>query len=176
MIMINKAINGIMLTFCVVMLSACASRQGSPADASNAMAYGSGAKTYALSKEDNLAGTDVGPHNGILGIRSFYFAFDSNVVVKKDYLAIQAHGQYLLDHHNARVVIEGNTDERGSREYNIGLGERRADAVLSILRMQGVPKVQIRTLSYGAEKPVALGHNEKAYHLNRRDDVVYEAN
>jgi peptidoglycan-associated lipoprotein len=71
-------------------------------------------------------------------------------------------------------VIEGNTDLRGSREYNIALGQRRANAVKSILRMQGVPNKQIRTVSYGAEKPIAFGHTEAAYRLNRRDDLRYE--
>lgn len=117
---------------------------------------------------------DAGPHDGILAVRSFYFAFDRYDVDSKDYAIINAHAQYLMQHPGKRVVIEGNTDIRGSREYNIALGQRRANAIASILRMQGVPKGQIRTLSFGAEKPIAYGNTAESYSLNRRDDLRYE--
>ena len=79
-----------------------------------------------------------------------------------------------MQHPEKHVAIEGNTDIRGSREYNIALGQRRANAVQNILRIQGVQASQIRTVSYGAEKPIAYGNTEAAYSLNRRDDLRYE--
>lgn len=118
--------------------------------------------------------TDPGPHNGILAMRSFYFGFDRYDLSSQDLPIIRAHAQYLLQHPEKHVVIEGNTDIRGSREYNIALGQRRANAVQNILRMQGVRANQIRTVSYGAEKPIAYGNTETAYSLNRRDDLRYE--
>ena len=117
---------------------------------------------------------DHGPHNGILAVRSFYFAFNCYDVDSQDLPIIHAHAQYLLQHPEKHVVIEGNTDIRGSREYNIALGQRRANVVQHILRMQGVQANQIRTVSYGAEKPIAYGNTEAAYSLNRRDDLRYE--
>lgn len=132
--------------------------------------------SQGIEDENNVVGSDGGPQDGLLGIRSFYFAFDSSVVDEKDKAALQEHAQYLIQHSPAKIVIQGNTDIRGSREYNIGLGQRRAEAVASILRMDGVSAKQIRTLSYGAEKPIALGHTEEAYRLNRRSDIVYETN
>jgi peptidoglycan-associated lipoprotein len=174
-----------MKTFIVVIgllfLVGCASsRNGGPAGVTDANAlYGggaSGAKSMGLGNEDNLVGKDAGPAQGVLGKRSFYFAFNSSDVNKQYISIIQAHGEYLLKHPNARLLLEGNADIRGSREYNIALGQQRADAVENILKMEGVNSKQIRTISYGAEKPIAMGRTEAAYRLNRRVDLVYEAN
>ena len=134
----------------------------------------SSVQTGGIGKEDNLIGSNYGPQDGVLGVRSFYFAFDRYAVKSEDVSIIKEHAQYLLDHPEAKIVIEGNADIRGSREYNIGLGQKRADAVLNILKMAGVSDRQVRTLSYGAERPVALGYTEEAYRLNRRSDIVYE--
>ncbi len=73
---------------------------------------------------------------------------------------------------NIKVRLEGNTDERGSRVYNVGLGERRASAILDVLRADGVFQGQMSMVSYGAEQPVALGHTEEDYRLNRRVDII----
>jgi peptidoglycan-associated lipoprotein len=81
----------------------------------------------------------------------------------------------LATHPNAKILLTGNTDEHGSREYNIGLGQRRADSVASVLEADGASKNQITTVSYGAEKPVALGHDEAAYAQNRRVDLIYQS-
>jgi len=162
-----------------ILLFGCAHQMGS---ISNGSTQGTAAtvQTQGLGEVNDLAAlrslqNDAGPHNGILAVRSFYFAFDRYNVAPQDYAIIQAHARYLLQHPQKHVVIEGNTDIRGSREYNIALGQRRANAVESILRMQGVPKNQVRTVSYGAEKPIAYGNTEVAYSLNRRDDLRYES-
>lgn len=116
---------------------------------------------------------DPGPHEGLLSTRSFYFAFNSNIVDPSDYSIIQAHAKYLVENPNKKVIVEGNCDTRGSREYNIALGQRRANAVKSLLKQGGVPAKQIQTISYGSEKPIALGDTEDAYRLDRRDDIRY---
>ncbi len=108
-----------------------------------------------------------------LSKRVFYFDFDSSQV-KPEYLdIIAAHGRYLADHPNLSVVVEGNTDERGSREYNIALGQRRAESVAKLLMLQGADKKQIQVISFGEERPVALGHDEAAWRLNRRVELLY---
>ncbi len=108
-----------------------------------------------------------------LSQRVFYFDFDSSRI-KPEYLSvIAAHGRYLADHPNLSVMVEGNTDERGSREYNMALGQQRAQAVAKLLMLQGADTGQIQVISYGEERPVALGHNEAAWRLNRRVELHY---
>lgn len=104
----------------------------------------------------------------------YYFDFDKYDVHQEDIASIRIQSDYLIAHPNARIRIEGNTDERGSREYNITLGWRRAKAVAAIIKQEGVSPKQIVTLSYGKEKPVAFGHDEDSYRLNRRVNLVYE--
>ncbi len=112
------------------------------------------------------------PRN-ILSKRSIYFDFDS-FVVKDEYRPIvEAHARYLAGNRNARMTIQGNTDERGSREYNIALGQKRADAVKRMMTLMGVPDASIETVSFGKEKPRNLGHDETAWAENRRVDIVY---
>jgi peptidoglycan-associated lipoprotein len=108
-----------------------------------------------------------------LAKRSVYFDFDSFVVKPEFQSLVEAHGKYLSTHPNRRVVIEGNADERGSREYNLALGQKRAEAVKSRLRLLGVAESQIETVSFGEEKPVATGSDEASWALNRRADLNY---
>lgn len=111
--------------------------------------------------------------NSPLAKRSVYFDFDQ-FVVKSEYLTtVTAHGNYLAGNKARRVTIEGNADERGSREYNLALGQKRADAVKSRLTVLGVGDAQVETISFGKEKPRATGHDEKAWAENRRADIVY---
>jgi len=112
-------------------------------------------------------------HSGVLAKRSVYFDFDSNSVKDEYRGLIQAHSRYLNDHRDSRIRIEGNCDERGSREYNLALGQRRAEAVKKIMTVLGVNDGRIETVSYGEEKPVANGHDEAAWAQNRRADIKY---
>ena len=89
---------------------------------------------------------------------------------------IEAHGRYLQGNRNARMTIQGNTDERGSREYNIALGQRRADALKKLMMLYGATEVQIETVSFGKEKPRRDGHDESAWAENRRDESSSSAN
>jgi peptidoglycan-associated lipoprotein len=115
----------------------------------------------------------AGPSGAQLQNRTIYFEFDSSEI-KAEYTAvITAHARYLATNPSIRVRLEGNTDERGSREYNIGLGERRAQSVRRALTLQGVTDAQITTVSYGEERPAVTGHTEEAWARNRRVDIVY---
>ncbi len=111
--------------------------------------------------------------NNILSKRSIYFEFDSFVVEDKYKPLIEAHARYLSANKGAKVTLQGNTDERGSREYNIALGQKRADAVKRVMTLMGVPDVVIETVSFGKEKPRREGHDEEAWAENRRVDIVY---
>ncbi len=112
--------------------------------------------------------------NSILAKRAVYFDFDKSEV-KSDYTPlIEAHGRYLVDHAARNVRIEGNCDQRGGREYNLALGQRRADAVRERLQAIGVTGSRVETVSFGKEKPKAMGNDEAAYAENRRDDIVYK--
>ena len=102
-----------------------------------------------------------------------YFDFDSSEIRSQDDAIVAAHAAYLVKYPTARVRLEGHTDERGSREYNIGLGERRAQAVRRALLLQGVAEVQLATVSYGEERPSVAGSDEQAYAANRRVEIVY---
>ncbi|MGV6817311.1 MAG: peptidoglycan-associated lipoprotein Pal [Thiotrichales bacterium] len=102
-----------------------------------------------------------------------YFDYDSAEV--KDLNIANAHAQYLADHPSAKVRLEGHADERGTREYNVALSERRALAVKELMMFRGVRPNQITVIAYGEERPVAFGHDERSWALNRRVEIVYEA-
>ena len=109
----------------------------------------------------------------MLSKRTVYFAFDSSEVKYDDREIIAAHASYLSNNPTARVTLEGHADERGSREYNIGLGERRTIAVRRLMTLQGASSNQLNTVSYGEERPANSGHNESAWSQNRRVEIVY---
>ena len=104
-----------------------------------------------------------------------YFDFNSSSIKSEYRDLITWHGRYLASNPDMKVRLEGHTDERGSREYNIALGDRRAQAVSRILMFQGANKKQVEVISYGEEKPVELEHTEAAWNKNRRVQLVYEA-
>jgi peptidoglycan-associated lipoprotein len=108
-----------------------------------------------------------------LSKRSVYFDFDSFVVKDEFRPALEAHAAYLLSRRDAKVVLQGNTDERGSREYNLALGQKRAEAVRKVLLVLGVPDGQLEAVSFGEEKPRNEAATEEAFAENRRVDVVY---
>ncbi len=125
---------------------------------------------------DSLSGAKLPAHqdpNNKLSERSVYFDYDK-YVVKDDYKPlVEAHAKYLSDNRKLKVKIEGNTDERGSREYNLALGQKRAEAVKKMMATLGVSESQLESVSFGEEKPKAQGHDEEAYAINRRADIAY---
>ncbi len=137
-----------------------------------------GAKSFGVGQQAQFSGSQLTPdqQKKLFAKKTYYFDFDSYSVRSEDLPALQAQANYLIAHPDARVVIAGNTDARGSREYNIALGQRRANAAADVLKLDGVPASQIRAVSYGEEKPAAVGHTEQAYQMNRRDQLEYETN
>lgn len=112
---------------------------------------------------------------GIPVHKVFYFDYDQASIHSEDLDALASHGQYIASSPSARVRLEGHTDERGTREYNVALGENRAKAVERILQLQGVRPAQISVLSFGEEQPADYGHEKDSWALNRRVEIVYEA-
>jgi peptidoglycan-associated lipoprotein len=111
--------------------------------------------------------------NNPLSHRSIYYDFDAYNIKEEFQSLVEAHAKFLLEHKNMKIRVEGNCDERGSREYNLALGQRRADSVKRALTLLGVPGKQIETVSFGSEKPKAMGHDDDAWGENRRSDLAY---
>lgn len=111
-----------------------------------------------------------------LAIRAIYFEFDSAKIRDDSLAMLEEHGNFIAGNGNVSIRLEGHTDERGSREYNIALGDRRAQSVRRVLLFQGASVDQIDTISYGEEQPAMLGHDEAAWSKNRRVELVYEVN
>jgi len=129
--------------------------------------------TAAIEPQTGFTGHPLDDPDSPLSKRVIYFDFDQYDVRPEHRSLIEAHARYLADHPEAIVSLEGHADERGSREYNIALGEQRANAVRNLLNLLGASGQQTRTVSYGEERPVDPRHAEEAWELNRRVEIVY---
>jgi peptidoglycan-associated lipoprotein len=110
---------------------------------------------------------------GIPPKRSIYFDYNSFVIRNDSQTLIEAHAKYLNTKKNQKIIIQGNTDDRGGREYNLALGQKRAEAVRKSLSLLNVPESQMEAVSFGKEKPKATGSNEASWAENRRSDIIY---
>ncbi|HEX7455526.1 MAG TPA: peptidoglycan-associated lipoprotein Pal [Gallionella sp.] len=154
------------------LLAACASQK--PQETTAAPAAAAAAAPVVASAAS--AQTDVDALNdakSILAGRSVYYPFDVSAVQDADKPLVQAHAKYLADNAKRNVRLEGNCDERGSNEYNLALGQRRADGVKKMLELGGAKAVQLNSVSFGEEKPKATGHDEASWSQNRRTDLNY---
>ncbi|MBL8202291.1 MAG: peptidoglycan-associated lipoprotein Pal [Chromatiales bacterium] len=165
----------------VCLVTACAGPSKSTVDDGAAGAGQGGASSAGMGDGSmGQGGAMGGGGSGALGgpgasqeNRIIYFEFD-RFDIKPEYNAIlQAHARYLSSNPSARVRLEGHADERGSREYNIGLGEKRAQSVRNVLLLQGGVSDQIATVSFGEERPAVIGSDDEAWSLNRRVEIVY---
>jgi len=136
-------------------------------------ASASPAPTATPTQGSSVAGNPLRDPSSILSKRSIFFDYDSNLVKDEYRGLIQAHARYLGDKRDNKIRIEGNCDERGSREYNLALGQRRAESVKKLMTVLGVADGRIETISFGEEKPMATGHDEQAWSQNRRADIKY---
>jgi len=137
-----------------------------------------GADTSAIKEvviNSNNSNSALKDPSNILSKRNIYFDFDSDAVKAEFRPLIEAHAKYLLAHADAKVSLQGNADERGTREYNLALGQRRSVAVKKSLNLLGVQDKQIETVSYGKEKATVGCTNDACYKLNRRVDIAYES-
>ncbi|MDR3393293.1 MAG: peptidoglycan-associated lipoprotein Pal [Sulfuriferula sp.] len=181
----KKTVLGLVI---VGMLAGCSSVATKPAPVVDTSAQDAAARAAAKAAADKAAAeaaalerarlaSQVNPltdPSNILSHRSVYFDFDK-YNVKDDFRPmIEAHAAYLTSHKDAKVTVQGNTDDRGSREYNLALGQRRADSVRKALSLLNVPESQMEAVSFGEEKPKATGEDEAAWSQNRRADIVYQ--
>ena len=127
-----------------------------------------------ISRSMDAEGNPLNPQTGMALGRIVYFAYDKAVLPPESLALLELHANFLRNNPDRRVLIDGNTDERGTREYNLALGERRADSVRTFLVSVGVRRSQVDTVSYGEERPADPGHDEAAWAKNRRAILVYQ--
>lgn len=175
--------NFIFAVVAATMLAACttAPQNTVPVDDKSVATTGSGTaganttgtNTSGVSGSNTASSNPLNDPASPLAKRAIYFDLDSYVVRDEFKPTVTSHAQYLAAHPSQKMTIEGNTDERGSREYNIALAQKRADAVKRMMVLLGANELQIETVSFGKEKPRNPGKDETAYAENRRDDLVY---
>jgi len=174
--------NVLFATLIAIVLAGCQTtpttdENAAPVEDKSATASQSGASTSGTTGSgvsgSSSSSNPLRDPNNILSKRSVYFDFDSYVVRDEFKPLVEAHARYLQSNRNARMTIQGNADERGSHEYNLALGQRRADAVKRMMTLIGATDGQVETVSFGKEKPRNSGHDEVAWAENRRDDMVY---
>lgn len=134
---------------------------------------GSGVPPAARPQVGSPGGNPLRDPSNVLSKRSIYFEFDSFTVSEQYKQMVDAHARYLAANRNARATLQGHADERGSREYNIALGQKRSDAVKRMMALLGVQEAQVETVSFGEERPKGQGHDEAAWTENRRVDIQY---
>ena len=168
-------LNGLFAVLLVVALAGCSTTGGDKSAAADAAVEDRGtmAVPSGVGAAGSFAGYSLDDPASPLSRRVIYFEYDSSNVAAADQDLLASHAAYLASNSGQTVTLEGHADERGSREYNIGLGDRRTQAVRRILELQGVASQQVNTVSYGEEKPAAEGHSEAAWRLNRRVEIVY---
>jgi peptidoglycan-associated lipoprotein len=124
-------------------------------------------------KPGSMSGNPLKDPSSVLSKRTIYFEFDRDDIKAEFVPIVEAHGKYLRENRGSKMLIQGNADERGSREYNLALGQRRSDAIKKRLIVLGVTEVQIESVSLGEEKPACAEHDEGCWYKNRRGDMLY---
>jgi peptidoglycan-associated lipoprotein len=177
-----KTLNRFALTAAVaasILLGACSSTPVAPDQKSIAVAApatvaGPAAKpTTPIPIVTTPVAAHLDPASLLFQKRSVYFDFDQSAVKPEYNLMLELHGKYLASHPNVAIKVQGNTDEQGGAEYNLALGQKRAEAVTRTLKVFGAKDSQMEAVSFGKEKPKANGHDEAAHALNRRADLAY---
>lgn len=157
-----------------LLLAACQSTPSESDSASSDASASNGTGSDSSLSEENLGSADPGTQEDLeqrIGDRVF-FDFDSSRVREDQRRTVELLAEWLQRYDNVQLSIEGHADERGTREYNLALGERRANSVEEMLISLGVPDSRLRTISYGKERPAELGSNEEAWAANRRAEFV----
>jgi peptidoglycan-associated lipoprotein len=184
---VNHAKSTVLMATLAVLLAACSSTPvapdapaamnatAAPAPTAQSPAAAATARSMLPSANVNMASLPayLDPKSSIFAERSVYFDFD-DFSIKPEYSAmVERHGKFLASNPRVAIKIEGNTDERGGSEYNLALGQKRAEVVLRALRIYGAKDSQMEAISWGQSKPKAMGHDEAAWAQNRRDDFQY---
>lgn len=153
-----------------ILLASCSKTPGSADGMNGTSAHGLGQFTHFAGQRPGESYTTQAPHEQL-----YLFTYDDSTFAPRYMASLDAQSTYLKSHPGAHVLLAGHTDERGSREYNIALGERRANTVADLMRMSGVSRSQIRVLSYGKERPANFGHEDASHAQNRRVELTYES-
>ena len=162
-----RMLKSLIIIIASVLLFACASQHSTGKMGDN------GPQNSGLGIGPNFNGETQYTQQQLLAQKTILFAFDKTTIQEQYRKVIEAHAKYLSQHPRQVILLAGNTDEQGSREYNMGLGERRAQSVADVLLANGVAEKQLIKVSYGPEVPVACGQNQAAYAQNRRVDILY---
>ena len=161
------------MVFSALLIAGCSSTGTKDGDPGASVEDGSGASTMGASRGGSWSGNPLDNPNSLLSTRTIYFDFDQSTIRSEYIDVLRTHAGYLNSNRSVAVTVEGHADERGSREYNIALGERRANTIRRFLEAEGVGPSQINTISYGEERPVAFGNDEASWAENRRGVLVY---
>lgn len=168
-----RALSSVVILSSVILLAACSSTKlddKAPVEDRSGQTSGADARSVGTV---NASSDPLNDPQGVLAKRSVYFDLDSYTVKGEYKQVVENHARYLKANPNRKVIIQGNTDERGGAEYNLALGQKRAEAVRRSLSLLGVSESQLEAVSLGKEKPKAVGSNEEAWAENRRADIVY---
>lgn len=171
--MMNRFLKGFAVAGLSVALAACGSAVKLDEDASAGAGGMAGGSSAGVGAGGAGQYDPFNPQSPLAQQRSVYFDFDSFTVSEQYRPVVEMHASYLSSHPQQQVVIEGNTDERGSSEYNLALGQRRSEAVRRVLLLLGVRDDQVEAISLGKERPVASGNSEADHAQNRRADFAY---
>jgi peptidoglycan-associated lipoprotein len=171
---VHRTIATLTVAGSALLFAACATTPEDPQTAAEARPSGATTGPQAQPFERQpTAGADLTTGKSIPSQRSIYYDYDK-FEIKHDYRGVvEAHAKYLRENPSAKILIQGNADERGSREYNIGLGQRRSDSVKKTLLLLGTKESQIESVSLGEEKPACTDHAENCWWKNRRGDIRY---
>lgn len=165
----SNVTKAVALALSVAWVAGC-STSGSSQDSGASSATGSEGSGQGVNVGSGVSGS----YSDVANLRTvFYFEFDKSVVKAEGFADLEKHAMYLAANPSAQVVLEGHADERGTREYNMALGERRAKAVSRFLQVNGASATQVETVSFGEEKPAVLGHSDASWSQNRRVELKY---
>jgi peptidoglycan-associated lipoprotein len=174
----KSTISTIFMAAMIAVLAGCSSTGGSKdssvADVEDRSVGDGSAVSGGAAGASSFSSMSLNDPNSPLSRRVIYFEYDSAEITGMDQDTLAAHAGFLAANPGQRVTLEGHTDERGSREYNIALGDRRALSVERVLELNGIGPGQVTVVSYGEEKPAADGHSDAAWRLNRRVEIVYQ--
>ncbi|TNC79410.1 MAG: peptidoglycan-associated lipoprotein Pal [Oleiphilus sp.] len=184
---LNSFKNGLTLLFAALLLAGCESMSTvdeNEAEVADEVVEQSSGETEAAPAEEQISAEELAAQQAreaaereqaaLRETRTFYFDFDESSIKPESRAPLAAHATFLASNPSVKVVLEGHCDERGTKGYNIALGESRAKSVASFLKVNGVSEAQMEIISYGEERPAELGQNEAAWSKNRRVYISYQ--
>ena len=168
-----RIIKFVLILVSAAALAACEGTVGTQEGEAGGSMTSSSSSSSAVTPSSGFQGHPLDDPTSMLSRRTIYFDFDKSEIKPDARQILEAHAKYLSENRSASITLEGHADERGTREYNVALGERRANSARQFLTLSGASGQQIRTVSYGEERPVCTEHNESCWSQNRRVEIIY---